>query len=252
MKKLLVCLVALSSGFFASGVNAETIGQAVAKLQQRIQASYLLAFGRLAKDDELKFWTGQNPKSVAELVGRHREYLGRDQGTHEDTIRRSYFAALGTGPKPTEIKHWMGGTDTFTTLVSNHVTWLRGNPAEYESVIKRSYQNVLGRPAKDAEVAYWKGQGVFAYSVLAACHEDWKKRGGERSGKAMLPATSPHLHAVAVTPDIFAETRSAVSTLIGNDGGSIVGNAGGNIVAAGAGNMVAAGGGNIVAAGAGN
>lgn len=251
MKILLLVALSLTSGFLS--LRAQTVGQAVARIhRERILSSYLLAFGRPATEDEVKYWLGQNPKSVADLVTRHRDYLGRDRGTHQDTIRRSYLAALGRAPTDAEIKHWMGGTDSFTTLVNHHVAWLRSNPAEYENVIKRSYQNILGRAATGAETSHWKGQGVLAYSVLAACHDDWKKRGGERPGRAVLPAASPHLHTVSVSPEVFAEARVALGSLIGNDGGSIVGNAGGNLVAAGAGNMVAAGGGNMVAAGGGN
>lgn len=232
---------------------AQTVGEAVAKVQrERIQSSYLIAFGRLATHDEVKYWSGQNPKSVAELVSRHRDYLKRDTGTHQDTIRRSYVAALGTNPKPAELKHWMGGSDTYAGLVKNHIEWLKGNPAEYEKVIKRSYQTVLGRAPTTAEVNYWKGQGTFAYYVLASCHEDFKRRGGAGAPKAVFPSAPTFAATVQVSPNILGETRSAISSLIGNDAGSIVGNAGGNLVAAGGGNMVAAGGGNMVAAGGGN
>lgn len=243
-------LAAFLIGSVASLLSAQTVGDAVAKIhRERIQASYLLAFGRLATDAEVKHWTGQNPKSVAELVTKHRDYLTRDTGTHQDTIRRSYLAALGVAPKPEEIRHWMSGNDTYTGLVKNHVNWLKANPAEYEKVIKRSYQTVLGRQPTPAEVSHWKGQGVFAHYVLAACHEDWKRRGGAGLAKPVFPASTSFAATVQVTPNIMNETRSAVSSLIGNDAGSIVGNAGGNLVAAGGGNLVAAGGGNMVAAG---
>jgi hypothetical protein len=237
----------------ATSLVGATVGQAVAAIhRERIQASYLLAFGRLATDDEVKYWSGQNAKSVSDLVLRHRDYLKGNPGPHEDVIRRSYQAALGKTPDAKEIKHWMAGNDTFTGLVNNHVDWLRSNPTEYENVIKRSYQKVLGRAATAGEVNYWKGQGVYAYSVLAACHEDWKKRGGERKDKAVLPTSSNYFSSYPVSAGVLAETRTAVSNVIGQNGANIVGNAGGNLVAAGAGNMVAAGGGNMVAAGGGN
>lgn len=255
MRKIIPTLFALSCfvGFASPSLRAETVGQAVAKIQRdRVQSSYLIALGRLASDDEVKYWSSQNPKSVTELVARHRDYLARDNGTHQDVIRRSYLAALGKSPNGSEIQHWMGGTDTYTNLVVNHVNWLRSNPAEYEAVIKRSYQNVLGRQPKAAEINHWKSQGVFAYCILAACHEDWKRRGGEGTAKAAVPTSSSYLSSVAVSSNILSESRSAVGSLIGNDAGSMVAAGAGNMVAAGAGNMVAAGAGNMVAAGAGN
>jgi hypothetical protein len=83
--------------------------------------------------------------------------------------------------------------------------------------------------------------------VLAACHDDFKRRGGEAKAgvKVAVPTSSSYLNSYPVSGSVLAESRMAV-------GAGIVGNAGGNIVAAGAGNLVAAGGGNIVAAGAGN
>lgn len=230
----------------STSLVAATVGQAVAAVQrERVQSSYLVAFGRLATEDEVKYWAGQNPKSVSDLVTRHRDYLSRDKGTHQDTIKRSYASALGKNPNAGEINHWMGGNDTYTTLVNNHISWLRSNPNEYAEVIKRSYQAVLRRQPTAAEINYWKGQGVLAYSVLAACHEDFKRQGGERKGAATLPTSSSFLSSVPVSPGVLAETKTAI-------GGGIVAAGGGNIVAAGAGNIVAAGGGNIVAAGAGN
>jgi hypothetical protein len=255
MRKILQTLLAVSCFAGLTNLRAQTVGDAVARIhRERIQASYLIALGRLATEDEVKYWIGQNPKSVSDLVTRHRDYLTRDNGTHQDVIRRSYLAALGKPPSGSEMQHWMAGSDTYTNLVTNHTNWLRSNPAQYVEVIKRSYQNVLGRPAKDAEVNHWKNQGVFAYCILAACHEDWKKRGGEATATATkaVPTSSSFLNTVSVSPNILSESKLAVSSLIGNDGASMVAAGGGNMVAAGGGNMVAAGGGNMVAAGGGN
>ena len=256
MKPRFACWLLLVLTAIAPLARAQTVGQAVAQIQrERIQASYLLAFGRKASDAEVGYWSKQNPKSVAQLVGLHNTYLVRDEATHRETIRRSYQDTLGVAPKPEETKHWMSGGDNYTELVKKHLGWLKQNPAEYEKVIRRSYQSVLRRAPDGAELAYWKSQGTFSHAVLAACHEDWTKRNATTArvagGKPTPAATSRYLATMAVSPTIATEARTAAN-LIGNDAGSIVGNAGGNIVAAGAGNLVAAGGGNIVAAGAGN
>lgn len=247
-----------------SVVQAQQMKDAVAKIhRERIQSSYLIAFGRLAADAEVAYWSQQNPKSVSELVTRHNEYLQRDQGTHRDTIQRSYQHAFGRPAKDGEINHWMSGSDNYTELMKKHVQWLRDNPAQYDEVLRLSYQRALGRPAKNPELNWWKAQGTFSFAMLAAAHEDWAKRNGANgatpSGRPLAAVNSRHLTIVPVSPAV-AQEAIAAARLIGNDGGSIVGNAGGNIVgnaggnivAAGAGNMVAAGGGNIVAAGAGN
>lgn len=259
MQKLLLTLV-----FFVSALTATVTAQTQLQ-RERIQSSYLLAFGRAATDAEVVYWSKQSTQSIAELITGHRRYLKQDVGTHRAAIRRSYIDALGREPIESEYKHWLPGDDTYTQLMKNHISWLRGNPAEYEKVIRRSYRLVLNRKPDGAEIKYWKGQGTLSYAMLSAAHDWWKKQNPPASTKAPSPAGtvalpsgalkvssgSTYLATATVSPSVAAEARSAAG-LVGNDGASLVGNDGASMVAAGGGNLVAAGGGNLVAAGGGN
>jgi hypothetical protein len=242
-----------------------------ATLRERVQASYIIAFGRTASYDEVAYWTKQNPNSVGDLVAGHRQFLTRDANTHRATITRSYIDAFGRDPNGGEIQHWMSGNDTYTQLMKNHVSWLTGNAAEYEKVIKRSYQFVLQRQPDAGEIKYWRSQGIISYAMLVAAHDTWRKANpsapAKTSGVATVSPSSSYLAGVVVSPLIAREALAASGlvaagggNLVGNDGASLVAAGGGNLVAAGGGNLVgndgaslvAAGGGNLVAAGGGN
>jgi len=222
---------------------------------ERVQASYMIAFGRAASNDEVAYWTKQNPQSVAALVQNHRTYLSRDAGTHRATITRAYIDAMGRNPTEAEIKYWSGGNDPYATLMKNHISWLGSNPGEYDNVIKRSYQYALHRQPNAGELKYWKSQGILSYAMLVACHEDWKRRNGsnssQTSGGVSIAANSSVLQTVSLSPAIGNEARVAAN-IVASGAGNIVASGAGNIVASGAGNIVASGAGNIVASGAGN
>ena len=259
MKKRLLLVLSLFSLVCTLAFPA-TVASEIQR--QRIQASYLLSFGRKATDDEVAYWTKQGMRTVADLVTNHRNYLTQDAGTHRATIRRSYIDALGREPNDGEYKHWMGGNDTYAQLMKNHVNWLAGNPGEYGNVIKRSYRFVFGRKATDDEVNYWRSQGTLSYAMLVGAHDTWKKQNPstppKTSGKATVSTSTGFLTTVVLSPAATAEVRATGlisddgstlvaaggGNLIGNDGGSLIGNDGGSLVAAGGGNLVAAGGGN--------
>lgn len=221
-----------------------------AKVAERVQASYLIAFGRRATDAEVAYWAKQNPASVESLVANHRNYLKQDANTQRAAIKRSYIDALGRNPNDGEFKHWMSGNDTYTQLMKNHVDWLARNPGEYESAIKRSYQTVLRRQPNAAEIKYWKSQGTLSYLMLVACHEDWAKRNGtapKTSGGLSISGT-PSITTAALSADIAKEARAA-SGVVAAGGGNVVAAGSANVVAAGSANVVAAGSANMVAAG---
>lgn len=246
---------ALLSVLSAFALATSALAQVSADVAQRVQASYLLAFGRAANGGEVTYWARQNVHSVGDLVNLHRQYLSRDAGTHRATIARAYIDAMGRNPTEAEITYWSRGTDTYSQLMKNHVSWLGGNPAEYENVIRRSYQYALGRQPTPAEIRYWKGQGTLSYAMLVACHEDWKRRNGaaaqKTSGGLAIAANVPVLATLTVSPAIANEARAA-SGLVSTNGGNVIAAGGGNVIAAGGGNVIAAGGGNVIAAGGGN
>lgn len=218
---------------------------------ERIQASYMVAFGRAPTSGELTHWSKQGDLSVAKLIELHRQYLRTDRATQRTAITRSYIDALGRNPTDAEITHWSKGTDTYTQLMKNHIAWLTSSPAEYEKVIQRSYQAVFRRAATAAELTYWKRQGVMSYMMLIGSHDQWKQQnaaGSSRtSGTPSISGKSATLVLVPLSAAVAAETRAA--TAVASGGGNVIAAGGGNVIAAGGGNVIAAGGANVVAAG---
>lgn len=225
-----------------------------AQNNDRIQASYLLSFGRLANSGELQYWNGQGQKSVQQLVDNHKAYIKSNMGSiGKDIIIKSYVDALGYRPSQSEINYHAQFGRTYSEMMSNHLVYIKGLPAEYEKVIKRSYQTVLGRQPNAGELSYWKGQGVFSYMVLVNCHQDWKNRNAAgQSQTAAISSSAPVLATATVSSSVMTETKNVYAGLVAAGGGNVVSAGGANLVAAGGGNLVAAGGGNLVAAGGGN
>jgi len=211
---------------------------------ERIQASYLLAFGRKATQSELNYWLSQPDKSIAEHLANHRRFANSDKSTKKALIIKSYKDIIGREPTSGEIDYWMGRDVLYVDLTKNHVQWLNGNPAEYENVIKRSYQTVLNRQPDASEINYWKTQGTLSYVVLVSCHEEWKKANGQTakktSGSNTISSNSSSLQTYPISDKVANEVRLAAG--INNNGGNVIAAGGGNVIAAGGGNVVAAGG----------
>lgn len=247
MKKIILSTLFAISSAVVLAPRAQA--QVSPEVRERVQASYLIAFGRSATDAEVAYWAKQKPASVSDLVANHRNYLSRDTATHRDTIKRAYNDALGRNPTEAEIKYWSGGNDTYMKLMQNHVSWLAGNPAEYDAVIKRSYKFALGTTPNADAIHYWKSQGTLSYVMLVACHQDWKRRNaaGKPSGKPAIASQVPALNALPVSPAIAHEARAA--GVIAPGGGNVISPGGANVIAPGGGNVIAVGAGNVIAAG---
>jgi len=236
-KKVILSLLVLFIG--AGSVYAQT------EQEQRIQASYMLAFGRQPNSGELTYWKSQGNKSISELINNHKGYLKQDAATQRNTINKAYADAMGRNASESEISYWKSGNDTYTTLMKNHVSWLANNPAEYEKVIKRSYQFVFGRPATAAEVNYWKGQPKVSYILLVAYHQDYKKRNQASQSSGLNVRNAGSLVSVPLSANIAAEASAATGLSKNN----VVAAGGDNLIAPSGGYVVAAGGANVVAAG---
>lgn len=226
--------------------------------RERIQTSYMLAFGRAPQEGEITYWQSRNDaNTIEQMVKLHKDYFKTNRSANNEVISKAYLDALGRTPSQGELDYWAQGSNSYVELMKNHIGWLSGNPAEYEKVIKRSYQLVLNRQPDAGEISYWKGQGVFSYALLVGCHEDWKRRNNNNtgakktSGSSQIPASPTYVTLIPVSAQIATEARSFAG-LVAAGGGNLVAAGGGNLVAAGGGNLVAAGGGNLVAAGAGN
>src|SRR6476469_10380334 len=161
-RQKLTSLLLLAGAFFL----LPSISKAQTEKIQKIQASYMLAFGRMPDAGEINYWNGQAEKSVKDHLANHAKYAHDNPGEKRKLIIKSYVDALGRNPTEQEIQYWSKGYDLYYTLMKNHISWLGGNPAEYEKVIKRSYQTMLGRQPDAGELAYWKGQGTLSYVTL--------------------------------------------------------------------------------------
>ncbi len=259
MKKFILKSVVILTATFLlfSTASSQTVGDAVAKARkERIQASYLLAFGRIPSDGEIQYWQGRTDAAkLDDFINQHRKYIASNPSIQKEVIKKAYNDALGRDPQQGEYDYWSKGTDSYTMLIGKHIYWLTSNPTEYELVIKRSYQKALGKTPNADEIKYWKSQPVYAYDVLLVLHEDWKKRtggNGQSTAGTTLNSSSSYLQTVAVSAEILKEVKLSFNGLVTGGGGSMVAAGGGNMVAAGGGNLVAAGGGNMVAAGGGN
>lgn len=217
----------------------QNFAQSSQEKKEKIQASYMLAFGRQPDNGELNYWLSQPDKSVSQHLQNHRQYASSERSFKKSLIIKSYKDALGRTPSENEIKYWIDGTDLYIDLAQKHVQYLSTASAEYEAVIKRSYQFVLNRQPSSAEISYWKSQGTFSYMILVGCHEQWKKANGQaqKTSGSNTIAPSPSLVVIPVSNKIANETKAAINMNSGN------------VIAAGSGNVVAAGSGNVVAAG---
>ena len=247
MKKIKITFIVCIVSFFSISQSL----YAQSEQEQRIRASYILAFGKDASGGEVSYWKTQGNLSISQLITRHQQYFRQDANTRRTTIIRAYQDAMGRNPSEGEIAYWKNGVDTYTTLMNNHIQWLQGNPAEYENSIKRSYSYALNKVPTSAEINYWRNQGTISYLVLVACHKDYQRR--TLSSSPINFNASAGVEVKLSSAAIAKEAFQAVGgRLIGNDSAGLIGNDSGGIIAAGAGKMVAAGGGNMVAAGGGN
>ena len=217
----------------------QNFAQSNQEKKEKIQASYMLAFGRQPDNGELSYWLSQPDKSVLQHLQNHRQYASSEKSFKRSLIIKSYKDALGRTPNENEINYWINGTDLYIDLAQKHVQYLSSSLAEYEAVIKRSYQYALNRQPSTAEISYWKSQGTFSYMILVGCHEIWRKANGQaqKTSGGNVIAPTPSLIVIPVSNKIATETKAAINM------------SGGGVIAAGGGNVVAAGGGNVVAAG---
>ncbi|RZK99351.1 MAG: hypothetical protein EOO89_31190, partial [Pedobacter sp.] len=57
---------------------------------ERIQSSYLIALGKLATNDEVKYWNTRGNLSIQELINNHRAFLNGSTDARRETVTRSY------------------------------------------------------------------------------------------------------------------------------------------------------------------
>ncbi len=224
---------------------------------QRIQASYILAFGQMPQAAEITHWMSQpQAASISQLMASHKAFI-TSGGYKKEAIINSYKDGWGLtmDENNPQYKFWAGYNQTYTELMAAHVQYLTANPAEYEKVINRACMYVFKRNATADELTKWKSNSrKFSYLMIVGYLQNKKSKYSVQCtpeenamslGYSSTAVVGAHLN-VAITKELDA------AGFISHNGSALVGNSGGTLVAAGAGNLITNDGGTLVAAGAGN
>lgn len=155
-------------------ITGSTLAQGTEK-EQRIKASYMIAFGRLPSSGELSYWNRQGNYAFGQLVDNHKRYISSDVATKRSEITKSYNDAFGRNPSAGELKHWSQYSQSYTELMNAHVQWLASSPGEYTNVIKRSYVKVFRWQPSTGKLNFWKAK-PYSYALLLACYEEYKRK----------------------------------------------------------------------------
>jgi oligosaccharide reducing-end xylanase len=216
--------------------------------EERLAASYLLAFGRTPTTAEVAAGMSREPATVASLLEQQRAAIRNDAALERDVIVRAGRDAFGVSPGDDDIAG-LRGTGTYTALMQRHVKWLAEHQADYERVLHRAYRTHLARDAYSIELDYWKKYPALPYVFLVGCVENWALRNQPglmaTAGVPSVSVNSGYLSTARLSPAVAAEARSAAG--LPPSGPADLAH---HIVAAGAEPVVSVGGIHFVAAGA--
>lgn len=224
------------------------------KQAERIQGSYLAAFGKNASDGEVNYWKTQGNLTADQLVARHQQYIAANPSVKKDVINASYMSAFGRKASDGEQAYWGPSNQTYAALFSNHLNYLRGNQPEFDKVISLSYLRALGRSPNDGEYVYWRKYAGTPYYLLVIYHQKWLaanmqsqpltagdiKKSGSATSFTLSKSTLDELAKVSGGESLIV--AKSAGTLVGNAGGTLIGNDGSTLVGNDGASMVAAGG----------
>ena len=220
--------------------------------EERIAASFVLAFGRTPSTAEIERWAKDGALPLADLMARHRRQLQSDPAAARAVAVKAGQDAFGRTPNETDLGSLSGGA-TYVELMQRHLRWLAERPAEYEQVMNRAYQLLLQRDAYPVEIDYWKRQPALSFTLLVGCIDDWARRNRPglmaTTGVASVSVNSDYLVAVRLSPAVAAEARAAAGFEPIDDPVLALA-AGRTLVAPGANHIVSVGGVHFAAAGA--
>ena len=246
--------VALGAGMVLAGLlacSAQDVSAQPAGQAERVDASFVLALGRVPTAEETTQWGGAAPLSLADLIVRHRSRLEAAPAEQRAVIERANRDAFGVASGMADI----GGpsaTGAYIDMVTAHVRWLDAHPDDYLQVVQRAYRAVLAREAHPIEIDYWRKKPVTSFALLAACLENWALRNRPglmaTAGVPAVSINSRYLAAVRLSPAVAAEARG-VAGLAAVGGPSLAAASGRHVVAPGAGEIVSVGGIHFTAAG---
>lgn len=247
LTSLFACAVLALLGAFASAKPAEQ--------QERLDALFLLAQGRLATAAERQAWAGAEAKPFAGLLAQQREGLRGDATAQNAVAARAAADAFGTEALPAElgaVKPTAG--ETYAELVQRHLQWLAAHPDVYRQVIDRAYRLVVGREAFSIEQDYWRDRATLSFAMLVGCVDSWARRNAPglmaTTGTASISINCCHLTTRRLSPAVAAEVRAASGLLPVGDAALALA-CGRNLIAPGAGEIASIGGIHFVAVGGG-
>jgi len=223
-------VIALTTSLFAQNSQER---------KERIQASYLIAFGSLPQQGELNYWMTDplSLRSVNELVEQHRRNMKNDVQLKYKAINNSYFDAMGRLPETREVNYWKAGNETYAELVTKHVQWMAGNPAEFEKAINFSYLREFNRNAKPEEIKSWKNAGTRSY--LGICQEHRKNIA------AGIFDEKKKQQVIKKSGVVEVKFSSAIANEVSKiSAAGVISTGGGNCISVGGGNVISTGGGN--------
>lgn len=213
--------------------------------KERIQASYLIAFGVLPQQSELDYWMSDplSLKTGNDLVEKHRSNIAGNIQLKYKAINNSYLDAIGRYPSPDDVNHWKKGNETYAELMTKHVQWLAGNPSEFEKTINLSYLREFNRNAQAAEIKSWKNAGARSYLNIVMEHRKNKAKGlFDEKKKANLSKAPAE---IKLSDNIAKEiNKISAAKVISTGGGNVISTGGGNVISTGGGNVISTGGGN--------
>jgi hypothetical protein len=208
---------------------------------ERVDAAYLLAFGRTPSVEEKDRWLKQVPSlTVPELFSRLRAQLQDDAAAQRSTAVQAFRDAFGRAPIDVDLR--TAGTGpaaglTYTEHVQRHLQTLAADPASYQQVLNRAYQLLLRRDVYPEEIEYWKKHDTLSFALLVGCIEDWARRNQPglmvTNGTPTVSINSEFLTTVRLSPGVAAEARAAAGLAPAGEGGHHLVAAGGARVATG-------------------
>lgn len=229
----------------ASLVSAAPMSQK----EQRVVASYLLAFGRSPTAAESEKWSARDPLYVSLLVTELSQELHNNSALQKSVAEKAFVDTFGEAPTAEATPD----TGTYTHLVEQNLNRLAHDSARYRKVIDRAYRKVVRRPLYDEEVGYWTEKGVLPFVLLVSCLDEWARRNQPglmiTTGPAAVSANCIYLDTVQLQPAIAEEARAAIGfstasasdfaysnnrTIIAPGGNKLVSNGRVQLVAAGA------------------
>lgn len=198
---------------------------------QRINASYLLAFGQSPRIDEVTYWKTQSINSLSQIMDLHKGFI-KNGGYKREAIVNSYKDGLGRLATEDEIKFYSTWNATYTDLMKNHIQWLSQNPATYEQMIKDAFRYALRRQPSSSELTAWKNNSQkYSYVMLTGFLQSKINLGGTCIPDADMNFTlaSKSIVTTRVSTTIGQEAKGA-AVITTPSGGIIIGVGSGNII----------------------